>query len=243
MTLSIITPDIRFPNRTQLYDLPAIEKNHAFAIFGASRDRSLVNLNASQPNGVVVGEVAFTEEGALVLGNTNAIRFELLRAPGSAGCTILVSLKTRQTIGDAGFASLWSKSQLNSDSMARRLYSVIDTGVTTFNSVPGVTSAASGRVMAASTEYLLSLTRAAKGTPSRLRVHNSDGSVATTHSITEYAGSALPYAADPVFDIGTASSSAQVGAYIKGAALYTGSMSESEISSAAALLYQLTHPA
>lgn len=242
MTLSIVVPNVTFTRRTQLYDIPALAKNHVFALFGANRDRSLINLNASQPNGILVGEAAFSTDGALVLGKTNALRFKGLRALDGAGCTLMVMFKTGPTIGDAGMASLWSEAQLSADSMARRIYSIWAAGGTSFNGVPGVTSAASARQMTANTEYLLSLTRAAKGTASQLRVHRADGSVLSTHSITEYAGSVLPYSADPVLDIGSASSEGQVGVYIKGAALWSGAMSEADIASGAALMYQLTRP-
>ncbi|HDS1793002.1 hypothetical protein [Pseudomonas putida] len=242
MTLSIIIPNIKFPRRTQLYSIPALAKNHVFSFFGASREKSLVNHNASQPHGIVVGDVAFSADGLLVLGKTNALRFKGLRAPDPAGCTILVAFKTGKTIGDAGLVSYWSEASMFDDSLARRIYSIWTSTSTTFNGVPGVTSAAAGRVITPDTEYILSLTRASKGNVSQLRVHNPDGSVASTHAITEYAGTTLPYASDVVFDIGTGSSAAQVGAYIKGAALWSGILSEAEIAAGAALMYQVIHP-
>lgn len=241
MTLSIIVPNVQFARRTQLYSIPALAKNHVFAVFGASREKSLINLNASQPNGQVVGSVAFSAEGILVLGKTNALRFKGLRTPDAAGCTLMVAFKTGKTSGDAGLVSLWSEATQMDDSLARRIYSIWASGTTSFNGVPGVTTAVGGRTLVPDTEYVLSLTRAAKGTASQMRVHNPDGSVAAAHAITEYAGSALPYSSDPVFDIGTASSATQVGAYIKGAALWSGSISEADIVAGAALMYQVTH--
>ncbi len=241
MALNIIVPNVVFPKRTQLYSIPSIAKNHVFAVFGENREKSLVNLNATQANATAVGDVAFSSEGLLALGNTNYVRFKLGRAPNFAGCTLFAAFKTRTSIGDAGVASLWSESSMSADANARRIFTTLTSGVANLGSTPSPTSAAAERAVTPGTEYLISLTRAVKGTPSRMRIHNPDGSVAVIHPITEYTGNILPYSADPVFDLGIATSSAQAGAFIQGAALYSGNMSEAEISAAAARLYQLTH--
>lgn len=243
MTLSIIVPNVTFPRRTQLYKIPALDRNHVFALFGASREKSLINLNASQPNGVVVGEVEFSAEGLFTLGNSNGVRFKGFRTPNFAGCTLMVAFKTGARAGDAGLVSLWSEASQSSDTLARRIYSTVNGGSANYNGVPGVLTAMADRLLTPDTEYIMSLTRAIKGATSQLRVHKPDGSVALIHGITELPNTTLPYATDVVFDVGTASNVAQIGAYVKCAALWSGSMTEAEIASGAALMYQVTHPA
>lgn len=240
MTLSIIVPNIRFSRRTQLYTIPALAKNHVFAVFGESRERSLVNLNASEPNGAVVGEVSFTAEGARVSGKTNSIRFKGFKAPSAGGCTIMVAFKTGPVVGDAGLASLWGESSQGSDAFNRRIYTTTSNGEATYNSTPAANSANNNRPLLPNTEYIISMTRAVQGTPSQLRQHAADGTTSVLSTIAEYVGNALPYAADVVFDIGISSSPSQVGVFLKGAAFWSGPMSDADISAGAALLYQAT---
>lgn len=241
MTLSIIVPNVKFARRTQLFNIPALAKNHVFAVFGASREKSLINLNASEPNAVVVGDVAFSAEGARVLGNTNAIRFKGFKVPSSAGCTLMVAFKTGATAGNAGLVNLWSESALGLDGTARRIFTILE-GVASYNGVPGSTTPNSNRPLLPNTEYLLSLTRAVESMVSQLRLHNPDGSVALSSPIPAFVGPSMPYAADAVFDIGLSPNGAQQGVYVKGAALWSGVMTEADIAAGASLMYQVTRP-
>lgn len=242
MTLSIIIPNVQFAKRTQLYDIPALDRNHVLAVFGANRDRSLTNLNISKPNGSVVGDVAFAADGARVLSNVNAIRFAGLTNISGQGCTLMAAFKTGPTVSNAGIVNLWGQSLLSGDSLQRRLFTTqaVPTGAVQYNSTPGATDTVESRNIVANKEYLLSLTRGPTGVASRIRLHNPDGSVVLYSPIAELVGPTVPYAADTVFDIGTSSAADQVGVVMKGAGLWSGIMTEAEISSAAALLYQIT---
>lgn len=238
MALSIVVPDVKFSRRSQVLNIPAISKNHVFAVFGPERDRSLANLNIGEANGIVVGSVEFSADGALVTGNTNAIRFKGLRQPNGKGCTQMAIFKTGPVAGEAGVCNFWSESQQTNDSFQRRIYNALTNGVAHYHSFPPANDPVTSRKLLANTEYVLSLTRAVQGTPSVLRLHNPDGSVAMASPINEYVGTNLPYAADVCFDIGVSASSAQVGVYMRAVALWTGEMSEADISAGAALLYQ-----
>lgn len=243
MTLSIIVPNVTFPRRTQLYKIPALDRNHVFALFGASRDKSLINLNASQPNGIVTGEVEFSAEGLLTLGNSNGVRFKGFKTPNFAGVTMMVAFKTGARAGDAGLVSLWSEVAMAADSRTRRIFVSGNNGNANYMGIPELLTPLASRTLTPDTEYIMSLTRTIKGTTSQLRVHNSDGSVASFHGITEMTENTMPYATDVVFDVGRAANVAQIGAYVKSAALWSGIMTEAEIAAAAALMYQITHPA
>lgn len=238
MTLSIIVPDVRFSRRSQVLNIPAIAKNHVFSVFGADRDRSLMNMNVSEQNAVLVGTADFSKDGVLIKGNTNSVRFKGLRQPSSQGCTLMVVFKTGPVAGDAGLVSLWSEAQQSADPFVRRLFSTTAGGMPVFNSAPAATTANSNRPLQPNTEYILSMTRAIQGTPSQIRQHNLDGTVAVSSPLPEYVGMSLPYAADTVFDVGLSSSGTQLGVYIRGVALWTGAITETDIAAAAALLYQ-----
>lgn len=241
MTLSIVVPGVQFPKRTQIYDIPALNRNHVFSVFGASQNRSLVNLNISEVAGVIVGNVAFSSEGANIVGNTNAIRFKgFNKSLNTSACTLMALFKTGPALGDAGVISLWSEATMSADTYARRINTTISGSTPVYNSTPTPSSTATTRPVAANTEYILSMTRSIQGAASLLRLHNTDGSVALVSPIAEYVGTALPYAADTVFDIGISSSAAQKGVFMKGAALWTGVMTDAEITSAASLMYQIT---
>jgi hypothetical protein len=240
LTLSIIVPNVSFSHKVQLYDIPAINKNHVFSVYGSNSVKSLSNLNISQPDGVVVGDVSFTSSGVKVTGNTNSIRYRGI-TPSPQGCTMMVMYKTGSTVGDAGMVSLWGESLLSADTLNRRILGLTVSSQAVYSSNPGATDSATLRPQVGGTEYLLSMTRAVKGTPSVLRRHNPDGSVAFASPINENTATALTYASDAVFDVGMASMASQTGVFIKGAALWTGAMTDEDITAAAALMYSITH--
>lgn len=243
MTLSIIVPNVQFAKRTQLYAIPALDRNHVFAVFGASRERSLNNLNVSKPSGSVVGSVAFAADGVRVLGNVNAVRFAGLTGLSGQGCTIMAVFKTPAVPSIAGVVSLWAQSALAADSLSRRilLAQASPTDPVYYNSSPGATDTIAAKTIAPNKEYVLSLTRGPQGSVSQLRLHNADGSVALYSPITELGVPVMPYAADTVFDIGMSSAANQAGVVVKGAGLWSGIMTEAEIAAAAAFMYQATH--
>lgn len=241
MTLSIIVPSVRFPTRAQLYDIPSLAKNHVFALFGENDQRSLVNLNSSQPDGVIVGSAQFSKDGVKVTGNTSAVRFKGFSAPSGAGCTELVLYKTGSVVGNSGIVSLWSEASLGGDTLNRRILALNASGSNIYSSNPGATDAASNRPQAGNTEYLLSFTRAPQGGTSVLRRHNPDGSVAASSPVGAATTPALAYAPDAVFDIGMSPDASQVGVTVRSAGLWTGTMSEAEVAAAAAFMYQVAH--
>lgn len=241
MTLSIIIPNIRFPRRTQLYDVPSLSKNHVFSVYGEDQEKSLVNLNVSQPDGFVFGSADFSDKGVKILGNTNSIRYPMSRPLSSDGCTLMAMYRTDSTVGDSGIVSLWSTNTTWTDNLNRRIIGLTSKGNPIYSSNPGATDDSSLRPQSGNTEYLISMTRAAKGSPSVLRRHNADGSVAVSSPINENTSTSLTYAADAVFDVGMASTFNQIGVFVKGAAMWTGAMTEAEVVAAAAFMYQVTH--
>jgi len=243
MSTVFLAKDVTFPKRTQLYDIPAQDRNHVFSVFGADAQMSAVNLNTLEPNGVLNGSLSFSSEGLLALGSTNSIRFTPGRALSGQACTLMVAFKTLGALGNAGLVNLWSKGSTVSDPLQRRIF-LASGGATdkAYDSVPVAQTPSSSRQIQPSTIYLLSMTRGAKGIPSVLRLHAKDGSVLSSSALAESGDAQLNYAADTVFDVGPSITASQTGAYIKGAALWTGLMSETEISAAAKKLYSICYP-
>lgn len=243
MTISIVSPTASFSRRLQVYDIPALDRNHVLALFGENQAKSLINLNSSQPDGALLGTATFSNEGVKVAGNTNSLRFKGFRPPSGAACTQMILYRTGATLGNAGLLNLWGESQMENDAFGRRVIASAPNALPIYASIPGPTDAVANRGQEVNTEYLLSFTRAASGGTSVLRRHNADGTVAMASPVSPATTATLPYSSDVVLDVGRSLDATQRSVTIRSVGLWTGAMTEAEVVACAKFMYELGHAA